>query len=781
MRSWSKMRLKRQGSGHLFAKYAVISLLPVVLLGLASAASLRSEAKSRGLAEGKAEAGLVAETAVDPLLNGSKITGRLKGQEFVNLTRLARRAITDQSILRLRIHNLAGQVVFSDDGSGFGGEPDDEAIEAAEGHTVVDLTHLNADSNDHGPLGKAAVEVYEPLIAPGAQHQTVGVLELYLPYAPINADVTASIHRLYLDLVAGLTLLYLALFAITVSVSRGLRRQVAVNQAQAELLRASELEHRLLFEENPQPMLAYDRHSLQIVAVSNAAVESYGYTREEFLAMTIKDVRPPEDLRRVLSHLDVEGRNHRSGASGTHQTRHQYKDGTIIDVEISGDDVMLNGRDCRIVLCQDVTARNQATADLAIARDDAIEASNMKSAFLANVSHEIRTPMNGVIGMNELLLDTGLSSEQRGYAEQVSRSGEQMLRIINDILDISKIETGQLELDLTDVALHDTIEHACAVAGIEANAKGLDFDVVIDPDVPKHVRADSGRLRQIILNLVANAVKFTATGGVTVRASVANATDNAATIRVAVTDSGIGIDPTALDTMFEPFTQADSSTTRTFGGTGLGLAIARELTDLMSGTIGAESEPGRGSTFWFEVTLPLAAPQAGSNGATGTPKPAAAPRAPGTAAAPLGPDSPIVLVAEDTPVNQIVAIRALQRCGCRAHAVNDGYEALEALLSQRYDAILMDCQMPEMDGYQTTGELRRREVGGRRTPVIAMTAHAMKGDFEKCIAAGMDDYVSKPLRHQALAEVLERWLPARPAAAEDDGDTRRPLKAASSR
>jgi PAS domain-containing protein len=281
--------------------------VPILVLGFASARSLHAEAAQRGLAEGKAEAALVAETAVDPLLNGRRITTRPTGRELSDLNRLVQRAKADQTILRLRIHNLAGQVVFSDDGSGFGGEPDDEAVEAAEGKTVADLTHLNADSNDHGPLGKAAVEVYEPLVAHGAKHRLVGVLELYLPYAPIDADVTASLRRLYMDLFAGLTLLYLSLFAITVSVSRGLRRQLAVNEAQAEQLRASELEHRQLFEENPQPLIAYDRHSLQIVAVSNAAVESYGYSREEFLAMTITDVRPPEDLRRLLSHLDVEG------------------------------------------------------------------------------------------------------------------------------------------------------------------------------------------------------------------------------------------------------------------------------------------------------------------------------------------------------------------------------------------------------------------------------------------------------------------------------------------
>jgi CheY-like chemotaxis protein len=214
-----------------------------------------------------------------------------------------------------------------------------------------------------------------------------------------------------------------------------------------------------------------------------------------------------------------------------------------------------------------------------------------------------------------------------------------------------------------------------------------------------------------------------------------------------------------LDKMFEPFTQADVSTTRKYGGTGLGLAIARELTDLMDGKIGAESKLGRGSKFWIEVPLPIAA----ESGAAVKPSQRRAP------AQHLGASAPLVLIADDTPVNQIVAVRALQRCGCRSDIVNDGYEALEAMLTQRYDAILMDCQMPEMDGYETTREIRRREGGARRTPVIAMTAHAMTGDLEKCLVAGMDDYISKPLRHQALAEVLERWIAVtHPAGDEED-------------
>jgi len=742
----------------LFTKYAVITLVPVLALGAALAISIRLEATQRGIDEAKAEAKLIAQTAIEPLFNsGRELTPKLGSGERAALERIVTRAVGTGDILRLRLHDLSGNVVFSDDGSGFHGKPDDEALDAAGGDTVADLTHLNSDSNDVGRIGQQAVEVYEPLVA-GVRAKRVGVLEIYLPYKPILADVAASMHRLYIDLIGGLTLLYLALLAITTSVSRGLRRQVALNAAQAEQLRVSEAEHRMLFEENPLPMLSYDRASLQIVAVSNAAVASYGYSREEFLGMTIKDIRPPADVPSLLRHLEVEGRLTRSGYSGPRQTRHQYKDGTIIDVEVSGDDVTLGGRKCRIVLCQDVTERNKATQELAVARDAAIEASNTKSAFLANVSHEIRTPMNGVLGMNELLRTTALDDEQRGYADQVARSGEHMLAIINDILDISKIETGQLELDATDFVLADMLEQACVVGGVDAQAKGVEFALEIDPELPRRVHGDGGRLRQIVLNLVANAVKFTSEGAVIVTVSAMTPAAETTKLRIAVADEGIGIDPERLEHMFEPFTQADVSTTRRFGGTGLGLAIARELTDLMGGKIGADSEPGVGSTFWVELELGVAA-EVGVEAGEQQSVP--------EAAAELDENAPIILIADDTPVNQIVAARAVQRCGCRSHVVNDGYEALTALISQRYDAVLMDCQMPEMDGYETTVELRHREAGGRRTPVIAMTASAMKGDFERCISHGMDDFVSKPLRHHALDEVLRRWIPRLAAS---DGD-----------
>jgi len=402
------------------------------------------------------------------------------------------------------------------------------------------------------------------------------------------------------------------------------------------------------------------------------------------------------------------------------------------------------------------------------ARDEAVEASNLKSAFLRNVSHEIRTPMNGVLGMNELLLATDLNDEQRSYAQQVEASGEHMLAVINDILDISKIETGRIDLDPVDFDLRETVEQACAPADLEARAKGLELEVEIDRRAPELVRGDRGRIRQVLMNLAGNAVKFTARGHATVRVTPTTQGH----VRFEVSDTGVGIDAQLIERMFEPFVQADVSTTREYGGNGLGLAIAKELVELMDGTIGASSEIGVGSTFWFELPLPAVAAAA----------------APGPREDPnhlrvrrVDPDAPLVLVVEDSPVNRLVAAHVLERCGFRSHVVNDGREALQALATQRYDAVLMDCQMPDIDGYEATRELRRREGSAGHTPVIAMTAHAMTGDRAKCIEAGMDDYITKPVRSQTLAEVLRRWIedpapqPAGRASSAPPSHGRRPL------
>ena len=755
-RPWrGRSRAHSAATRRLFTKYAAITLVPVLALGLALALTLSSQVRQHGIDEGIAEAHLIAQIGVEPELAAHPLSHRLGALERKAVRHRIAAAVQSNGLLGFGVYALSGKDLLA---VGATRQLDVTALDAATaGGSAGQLTQLPVP----GGGTVTTVEVYQPLYV-GPTQQLVGVLRIELPYAPISANVASGLTRLYIGLAGGLTLLYLALLAITLSVSRVLRRQLAVNATQAELLRARAQEHRMMFEDNPLPMIAYDRETLQIVAVSNTAVATYGWTREEFLTMSLVDIRPPDEVANLLRRLEAEGGAQRIGFHGGYQTRHRYKNGVIVDVEVSSDDVTVSGRACRLILCQDVTARNKATADLAVARDAAIEASNTKSAFLANVSHEIRTPMNGVLGMTELLLATDLDQTQRDYAQQVARSGEHMLAIINDILDISKIETGRLELDVTDFALHETIEHACAGGQIGARSKGIGFVVSIDSAVPRLARGDGGRVRQILMNLVTNAVKFTSNGAVRVTVTAPECDAERMRLRFEVADDGIGINPDRLEQMFEPFTQADVSTTRKYGGTGLGLAIARELVELMGGQIGAESELGVGSTFWFEIELATASERIA--------EPLEEEAVDATVSQPIELDesTPIVLVVDDTPVNQIVAVRALQRCGCRAEVVSDGYEALTALLEHRFDAVLMDCQMPEMDGYEATHELRQREVGGRRTPVIAMTAAAMKGDFERCIASGMDDYVSKPLRHRVLEETLQRWIPRLAAAASKD-------------
>jgi PAS domain S-box-containing protein len=527
------------------------------------------------------------------------------------------------------------------------------------------------------------------------------------------------------------------------------RAELALDESRKRL-EASEKLRSAMFDGNPYPICVYDRDTLQIIGVNNAAEQIYGYSHDEWLSMKITDTLPPDEVSVFNEAFATPFENAQPGARRLHSSRHVYKDGTIHDVEVTSTDVVLDGRPCRIASAQDVTDQNRAAAELAAARDAAVEASNVKSAFLATISHEIRTPMNGVLGMTELLLDTPLDREQRALATQVAHSGELMLELINDILDIAKIEAGQLEMEIAEFALRETIEQACGVAALQADAKGLAFEVAVAEAVPAQARGDGRRLRQILLNLISNAVKFTSDGHVSVHATALEPGEAGPTLRVEVSDTGIGIPPSILDKMFEPFTQADVSTTRNFGGTGLGLAIARELIELMGGRIGAESEAGVGSTFWIE--LPLAQEAGAEEPSSDAAHEQDAACSPWRAA-------PLVLVAEDSPVNQIVAARTLERCGCRADVARDGRQALEMLSARRYDAVLMDCQMPGMDGYETTSALRLRENGDRHVPVIAMTAHAMDGDRERCLQAGMDDYISKPIHRDELIEALRRWIP----------------------
>jgi PAS domain S-box-containing protein len=528
-------------------------------------------------------------------------------------------------------------------------------------------------------------------------------------------------------------------------------------------LESAALTESVLRTQSEARLSALVQHSTDVILVvardttieyaSPSVHQILGYDAEDLIGRPLADYIADQDrahVQRALAVLLASAPE----TSHAFEFRVRHGDGCPVHTECLAGNLLSNPAVGGIVVnLRDTTERNRVAAEVALARDQAVEASNMKSAFLANVSHEIRTPMNGVIGMNELLLGTNLDDEQRAYATQVARSSEHMLTIITDILDIAKIETGKIELHIAEFDLRETVEQACMPAILEAQAKRLQFDLEIDPRLPPRVRGDAARVHQILLNLVYNAVKFAENGTINVRIAPPDSGD-ADIIRFEVTDTGIGIEPAQLDRMFEPFVQADVSMTPQYGGSGLGLAIAKDLVERMHGTIDAHSTPGSGSTFAFEIALPHAGE---------LPAPTSHTRDVHLAPWPAGSTAPLILVAEDSPVNRLVAVSLLERCGFRAHAVNDGLEALVALATTRYDAVLMDCQMPVLDGYEATQELRRREHGTDHTPVIAMTAHAMLGDRERCLDAGMDDYLTKPIRHTDLSATLRRWISNSPS------------------
>ncbi len=378
-------------------------------------------------------------------------------------------------------------------------------------------------------------------------------------------------------------------------------------------------------------------------------------------------------------------------------------------------------------------------------RDLALAGNRAKSEFLATMSHEIRTPMNGVSGMAALLLETALTDEQREFALTIRTSADSLRAVLDDVLDFSKIKSGHLELERAPFDLEHTCADVIALLGTRAKEKGLALELHWEAGPSHHVTGDALRLRQVIVNLVGNAIKFTERGHVLLRASCAESGEGMRRVRVAIEDTGIGIAPEAQARVFEQFLQADGSTTRRFGGTGLGLAISRRLVETMGGRMALVGEPGRGSTFSFELLLPAAEPPPVLESALLAPAPA--PKSLGRH----------VLVVDDVETNRRVAGHMLRRIGCTFDLVDGGSAALAALAARRYDLVLMDCQMPGMDGYETTGEIRRREGSGPRTPIVAMTANAMSGDRSRCLEAGMDDYLAKPVQPAAVAAMVERW------------------------
>ncbi|MBX9696359.1 MAG: response regulator [Cyanobacteria bacterium] len=612
-----------------------------------------------------------------------------------------------------------------------------------------------------------------------------------------------------------------------------------------------------------------------IMSWNRSAGDLYGYQADDVIGKPYSIVIPEDQLvgSKELFVLICRGE-----AANYYETQHKRKDGSLVDVSVTlslvKDD---NGHLVGVsFISRDITKYKRAQEKLKSARDQAIQASNFKSEFLASMSHEIRTPLNAVIGLSDLLARSNLSSEQRSITKTIVTSGNILLDLINNILDYSKLEADKLELEFLEFEFLCVIEEAAEILASKARDKGLSLMTYVHPDIPEFVRGDPGRIRQILINLIDNAIKFTDEGEVVVRAEYQASTDSGLFIEISVCDTGVGISPDVAQHLFCPFEQGSARISRTHGGTGLGLAISQKLVEMMGGKIGVRSEPNAGSTFWFSLPLEISIVRSEPETYSGLedkrvlivdgPRGSAAIMKDYFASWGLGSDysctwkdaekeldtreyhfvfvdhdlgislapvlnkesrrelkfvlmtssssssvyeaaleagysaclirpikqsqlfdcianlsgiidgeesstelepvdhtkvtsSGLILVVEDNPINQKVALLQLRDLGLAAHAVGNGKEALAATETTIYALILMDCQMPVMDGYEATRSIRKREArSGRRTPIVAMTAHAMKGDKEKCLAAGMDDYVTKPVNQEKLRRITDKWM-----------------------
>jgi len=557
---------------------------------------------------------------------------------------------------------------------------------------------------------------------------------------------------------------FFALVAVSVGLALLLRRRfhltaavIADKQRLEQLLEQSELRFRILTRATNEAVRDWNIDAGSVWWNGNVQT-LFGYDGEGIGLSHdwwIQNVHP-DDRESVLTSLQARIQSNEDFWSGEYRFRRA--NGSYADIFDRG--YILRDLDARAIRMigsmMDMTERKREM-ETARARDAALESARLKSQFLANMSHEIRTPMNSVIGMTDILLHTELTPEQREFVEIVRMSGESLLTIINDILDFSKIEAGKLKFEMLDFEPRTAVEDVIMMLVDQAHVKNLQMSSVVDVDVPDRVCGDPGRLRQVLTNLISNAIKFTLEGEIKVRATRDAESDTDVVLRFEVTDAGVGIPEEARACLFQAFSQVDASTTRRYGGTGLGLAICKQLVNLMGGQIGCHSTPGQGSTFWFTVRFEK------PGGVTPLVEIVAAGAHPSVNSVASHIPEAVrgrtrVLIAEDNIFNQKVVLRQVREMGLGADAVADGIEALEALSRISYDLVLMDCQMPEMDGYAAAAEIRRWEDGRRHVPIIAMTAHVMKEDRDKCLAAGMDDFLSKPVRVAHLEAVLAKWL-----------------------